>query len=221
MGLLLEGLWGYHTSGVLEPDGIEIAWLADNQYNDFACVDIALEWDPRDNAGELLRVEAKSMNLGADESKGHFAELAENIGPNDLLLVLTWRWTAEETGWRVWPEVQDVWIDRAAPIAELRDALHLARGGTFVDRARCPDGCAPDRCQHHGEPLNANGKRERLQGPETCRPSGKVSFAANFGGLVRMIAARGDATSTLSRIRRSNAVADNYVDFILRNRGRL
>lgn len=33
MGLLLEGLWGYHMSQALVDQGIEIAWIADNQYN--------------------------------------------------------------------------------------------------------------------------------------------------------------------------------------------
>lgn len=192
MGLLLEGLWGYHMSAVLDPFGIEIAWIPDDQYNDYACADVAEVWDPHTRAGELLRVEAKTMNLGADETKGHFAELARNIGEDDLLLVLVWRWTStNQVVDRVWPKVEDVFVDRAKPIAKLRDELHLARGGSFVDRATCPDGCAQSLCQHHGEPLNANDKRERLQGPESTRPSAKVAFAANFGGLKRMLGTRG------------------------------
>lgn len=220
MGLLLEGLWGYHTSAVLEPDGIEIAWIADNMYNDYACVDMDLDWDPETKQGELLRIEAKSMNLGADESKAHFAEIIQNIGPNDLLLVLVWRWTPDSTG-RVWPEVKDAFIDLAYPVAQLRDHMHLARGGTFVDRSACPDGCLSTDCSHHGEPLNAAGKRERLSGPVTRKPNG-VQFAANFGGLVRMIGTRGlDATFARAVWCKANPIAEEYVEFILRNRGRL
>lgn len=218
MGLLLEGLWGYHMSAVLEPYGIEIAWIADDQYNDYACADMAEDWDPVTKAGELLRVEAKTMNLGADEPKGHFAELASNIGDDDLLLVLVWRWTSTDSnGLRVWPKVEDVFIDRAQPLAELRDALHLARGGSFVDRASCPDGCSPTLCQHHGEPLNANGKRERKQGPEITRPSSNVSFASNFGGLKRMLAA-GSTAARMSKRDLLSAIpeAQNFDDFMKR-----
>ncbi len=191
MGLLLEGLWGYHMSAVLAPKGIEIAWIADDQYNDYACTRIADDWDPDTRKGELLRIEAKTMNLGAEEPKGHFAELVKNIGEHDLLLVLVWRWTwTDSSRIRVWPKVEDVFIDKALPLARLRDALHVARGGTFVSRFNCPDGCEPALCQHDGEPLNAAGKRERLQGPVTAKPA-SVSFAANFGGLKRMLAVRG------------------------------
>lgn len=218
MGLLLEGLWGYHMSAVLTPYGIDIAWIADDQYNDYACADIAEEWDPDTKAGELLRIEAKSMNLGAVEPKGHFAELSERIDEDDLLLVLVWRWAAiDSTGMRVWPKIEDAFVDRAKPLAQLRDALHIARGGSFVDRDRCPDGCKPDLCQHHGEPLNAKGKRERLQGPVLTKPA-NVPFAANFGGLKRMLATRGQEagrvkTDFCSRV----PEATNFVDFMLRS----
>lgn len=217
MGLLLEGLWGYHMSAVLDPFGIEIAWIADDQYNDYACTDVAEDWDPNTRAGELLRVEAKTMNLGADETKGHFAELASNIGEDDLLLVLVWRWTStDSSGVRVWPKVEDVFVDRARPIAELRDALHIARGGSFVDRDACPDGCRPSLCQHHGEPLNANGKRERLQGPESTRPA-NVSFAANFGGLKRMLAVRSaEAKRAKQELRQAIPEARAFDDFMKR-----
>lgn len=218
MGLLLEGLWGYHMSAVLEPFGIEIAWIAEDQYNDYACADMAEDWDPDTREGELLRVEAKTMNLGADEIKGHFAELASNIGEDDLLLVLVWRWTStDSTGLRVWPKVEDVFVDRARPLAELRDALHIARGGSFVDRDSCPDGCTPSLCQHHGEPLNASGKRERLQGPESTRPSAKVSFAANFGGLKRMLGVRGAVAERRKReLLRAIPEANAYDNFMRR-----
>lgn len=222
MGLLLEGLWGYHTSRALIDHGIEIAWIADDQYNDYACVDISAEWDPVTKAGELFRIEAKTMNLGADESKAHFAELQRYIGPNDLLLVLTWGWEPDASGQRVWPKIVETFIGRALPLAQLRDELHLARGGSFVDKFSCPDGCTPELCQHDGEPLNAAGKRERLSGPASCRPSVKVSFAANFGGLFRMIGVGNAATrAQLAQLRESNPVADNYISFVRRSRGRL
>ena len=220
MGLLLEGLWGYHTSRALVDHGIEIAWIADDQYNDYACVDISADWDPVTQEGELFRIEAKTMNLGADESKAHFAELQRNIGPNDLLLVMTWGWEPDSTGKRVWPKIVETFIERALPLAELRDELHLARGGSFVDKANCPDGCEPDVCQHDGEPLNAKGKRERLSGPETCRPKG-VSFAANFGGLFRMIGVSGASSrARLAELRGWNPVADKYINFVRRSKGK-
>lgn len=221
MGLLLEGLWGYHTSFALIDHGIEIAWIADDQYNDYACVDLNADWDPVTGAGELFRIEAKTMNLGADESKAHFAELQRNIGPHDLLLILTWNWEPDISGRRVTPKIVDTFIERALPLAELRDQLHLARGGSFVSRENCPDGCAPQVCSHDGEPLNAAGKRERLSGPESRRPSARVSFSANFGGLFRMIGTSGQASKDrLVTLRRENAVADMYVKFVHRSRGR-
>ena len=88
MGLLLEGLWGYYTTECLADDHLEMAWLVDHQYNDFACLDMDTEWDPLTRGGELFRAEAKSMNMGADESKAHFDELAQNILPDDLLVVI-------------------------------------------------------------------------------------------------------------------------------------
>lgn len=54
----------------------------------------------------------------------------------------------------------DSFFDRAKGIAMLRDALHIARGGSFVGSEYCPDGCQSDYCVHIGEPLNAEGKRE-------------------------------------------------------------
>ena len=215
MGLLFEGLWGYYTTSCLAVDHLEMAWLVDHQYNDFACLDMDAEWDTRTRAGELFRAEAKSMNMGADESKAHFDELAQNIRPNDLLVVIAWRWKLD--GERNWPAVREIFIDRALPIAQFRDALHLARGGTFVDRATCPGKCQAQSCSHHGEPLNANGKRERLSGPESRRVSAKVSHAANFGGLVRMLGARGQARTTLKAETKKNAIGRSYVEFIERN----
>lgn len=217
MGLLLEGLWGYYTTELLTPDGLEMAWLADHQYNDFACVDTTREWEPETRGGELFRVEAKSMNLGADESKGHFDEIVQNILPDDLLVVLVWRWESDES--RVWPKVQEIFIDRALPIAQFRDTMHLARGGSFVDRNACPDGCIPANCSHHGEPLNAKRTRERPQGPNATRGA-KASHAANFGSLVRMLKARGQKARDIQEAAlKTNPVARSYWEFVERNVG--
>ena len=220
MGLLLEGLWGYHMSAVLESHGIEISWIADDQYNDYACTDMAEEWDPVTHEGELLRIEAKSMNLGADELKGHFAEIAANIGPDDLLLVLVWRWApCGDSTSRVWPKVVDAFVDRALPLARLRDELHVARGGSFVERESCPDGCEARLCQHHGEPLNASGNRERLQGPTSRKPN-STSHGANFGGLKRMLATRGTSAARRKQgICRADPVAREFVEFMTKAGG--
>ena len=213
MGLLLEGLWGYFMSDLLQEHGLEMAWLADHQYNDFACLPLDAAWDPATRTGELLRVEAKSVNMGADESKAHFDELERNIHPDDLLVVIAWRWT--EDGSRVWPCVIDIFTERARPIAVLRDKLHTARGGTFVRSETCPDGCSPVPCSHDGEPLNANGKRERLHGPESTRVSNKVSHAANFGGLLRMLHARSDAARKIKLAAiETDPAAAAYVQFV-------
>ncbi len=216
MGLLLEGLWGYYTTECLAGDSLEMAWLVDHQYNDFACLDMDAEWDPLTRGGELFRAEAKSMNMGADESKAHFDELAYNIRPDDLLVVIAWGW--ELNSGRSWPAVREIFVARALPIAQFRDALHLARGGTFVDRTACPEKCSEENCPHHGEPLNASGKRERLTGPESRRVSAKVSHAANFGGLVRMMKTRGAAArATLEAQTQENVIGRSYIEFIERN----
>ncbi|MCY3932980.1 MAG: hypothetical protein OXH70_14820 [Acidobacteria bacterium] len=213
MGLLLEGLWGYYTSSSLRQDGLEMAWLVDHQYNDFACLDREAEWDPRTRAGEFFRVEAKSMAIGADEPKAHFDELAQNIEPVDLLVVIAWEWRLDAG--RNWPAVQEIFVNEALPIAQLRDSLHIARGGTFVDRATCPDGCSSAVCPHHGEPLNSKGKRERVTGPSSRRVSGGVSHAANFGGLIRMLKARKETARTILEVqRRDNRVGSAYIEFI-------
>ena len=217
MGLLLEGLWGYETNRILVDAQIEVAWLVDHEYNDFAVVDVNSKWNPSTKEGEYFRVEIKSMNVGAEESKAHFDELWKNIGEEDQLVVLAWRW--EEDGERVWPKVVDLYIGNARSVARLRDVMHQARGGTFVDGKKCPDGCSPSKCQHDGEPLNANGKRERVFGPEATRVSQKVSHAQNFGGLVRMVKARGaDALSSLKLARSESEDAALYLDFIQRLR---
>lgn len=219
MGLLLEGLWGYYTSRALDDYGVEIAWIAEDQYNDYAVTRSEQDWNPVTRDGELLRIEAKTMNLGADETKGHFAELERNIADNDLLLILLWRWTQLDETHYVCPQIVDVLLERAKPIAQLRDELHLARGGSFVNASECPDGCDPAVCSHDGEPLNANGKRERLSGPESTRPSLKVSFASNFGGLKRMIAGRTKAARDVrDKFAEREPVARRYIDFIQQER---
>jgi hypothetical protein len=76
----------------------------------------------------------------------------------------------------------------------------------------------PEVCKHHGEPLNASGKRERLSGPESTRPSAKVSYAANFGGLVRMLKTNSEAARRIFReVRATDSVAHDYISFIHRN----
>lgn len=221
MGTLLEALWGYWVNDALEEEdsdaaNCEIAWLS-HQYNDFACVPKDSDWDSADRETELFRVEAKSMILSADESKGHFDELVQNLTPNDLLLVLFWEWK-EVDEYRVSPIIVDHFISPALPVARFRDDLHKARGGSFVDRANCPDGCDPNECCHHGEPLNANGKRERVDGPETRKPANS-SFGNNFGGLVRMLATSGDeAREVFREWRAQNDHVHRYVSFVYRHK---
>ncbi len=222
MGGLLEALWGYYTNQALLGAGegaaeCEIAWLSDHEYNDFACILRDQNWVSADKTGELFRIEAKSMNIGVDEAKGHFDEIVVNLQEWDLLLVLVWSWDAADE-FRVYPHIKDYFIGRAAPVALLRDRLHITRGGSFISRADCPDGCLPDACKHHGEPLNASGKRERLSGPESTRPSAKTSFAANFGGLVRMLKTNSEgARHIFKEVRATDEVAHTYISFIHRN----
>lgn len=220
MGALLEALWGYMMNQIIlqrQELDCEIAWFPDNQYNDFSCIKKDIPWHEETRDGEYFRIEVKSMNTGADESKAHFAALAKEIECNDVLLILVWEWRQiDETHYS--PMVIDSFFDRASGVAELRDALHIARGGSFVESGKCPDSCSDSPCKHVGEPLNASGKRERLSGPESTRPSLKVSYAANFGGLVRMIKTDNEsARSTFRRIRKSNPVADHYISFIHKN----
>ncbi|MBI5878045.1 MAG: hypothetical protein HZB53_10355 [Chloroflexi bacterium] len=219
MGTLLEALWGYNVNRVLSSNGsrFELAWIVGNDYNDFACVEEGKEWTSESRTGEVFRIEAKSMNQMADESKGHFDEIKDNIGNSDLLLVLIWSWEKVDD-YRVYPKIADHFIGSALSVATLRDTLHVARGGTFVDRRNCPDRCQPRTCKHHGEPLNANGKRERVSGPKATRPSEKVSYASNFGGLVRMLKTESDeARSAFRKLRASDGDAHEYITFIHRN----
>src|SRR5262249_41424490 len=139
------------------------------------------------------------------------------LNPLDLLLVIVWAWEPLDGG-RVSPFISDYFIGPALPIARLRDALHIARGGSFVDRATCADGCDKAACLHHGEPLNAAGKRERLSGPETLRPSAKVSFAANFGGLIRMLkTSSSEARKVFAQVRAVDEIAHQFISFVHKN----
>jgi len=167
MGALLEALWGYMMNQALSENGhdLEIAWFANNQYNDFACLEKTASWDEKNRVGELFRIEAKSMNVGADESKAHFDVLHNELHEYDSLLILVWEWKNIDANCFS-PQIIDAFFDIAKPIILLRDELHIARGGSFVDADTCPDGCSPNDCLHHGEPLNAAGKRERIGGPE-------------------------------------------------------
>ena len=127
--------------------------------------------------------------------------------------MLLWRW--QVVGAHVQPVVKDYFLGPAREVCEVRDALHIARGGSFVDRAQCPDNCVPAQCRHHGEPLNASGKRERDTGPASCRVSQSTSYAANFGGMVRMLKADSKkARAELRRVCRSNSTSRGYVEFV-------
>ncbi|HHQ6578274.1 TPA: hypothetical protein ACSTJ2_000200 [Serratia fonticola] len=220
MGALLEALWGYEINNTLRETGhsfFEMAWFPSHQYHDFACVGSSTLWDSTNKTGEYFRVEAKSMNAGADESKAHFDVLNSELEDFDALLVLVWNWQNIDE-FHYCPKIVDVFFGEAKPLTLLRDRLHIARGGSFVDPNNCPDGCNPIVCQHAGEPLNEQGKRERISGPITTRPSDKVSYAANFGGLVRMLKTRGpDAKIIFRRLRVQNSIINDYISFIHRN----
>lgn len=188
MGLLLEGLWCYFVNTSLKKGAysFEIGWLPDNQYNDYACINSFSDWVPDNKQGEYFRIEAKSMNVGADEPKGHFDEIEKNIGKDDSLLVILWEW--EQDSGRNYPKVNDIFFGSALKIALLRDSMHIARGGSFLPKECITDFCNCNSmpCSYFGEPLNASNIRERRHGPPTARGK-NVSYAANFGGLLRMI----------------------------------
>lgn len=221
MGSLLEALWVYHMNTILFNQGgsarlCELGWLQDHEPADFACLVRGAHWEPASRTGELFRIEAKSMNVGVDEAKGHFANLASETRPHDLLLVLIWKWTSLED-YYFWPKIQDYFLGSAIEIIALRDRLHLSRGGSFVKAGACPDGCKLADCTHGGEPLNAAGKRERRTGPKSRKPA-NVEYAANFGGLVRMLKTDGDAARSVFRdCRRRSALAHKYISFIHRH----
>jgi len=219
MGGVLEALWGYYTNDRLRRPSqpqIELAWFPEHQYHDFACVQSDSEWNPATKRGELFRIEAKSMNEDADESKAHFDVLADDLDPLDALVLLVWRWKSVDS-WRVTPSVIDVFFGPAKPVARLRDKLHEARGGSFVDRESCPDGCPPSQCEHHGEPLNKSGTRERITGPASCQGP-NTSYAANFGGMIRMLKTNSSyARRALRAERQRSDDAHRFISFIHKN----
>lgn len=216
MGTVLEGLWLYTVNRDFQlrhDDRWELAWLPDHEYNDFALLTQGCTWNRATGEGEILRVEAKSMVIGADESKAHFDEIVTAMGAFDQVLVLVWKW--EEIASRVQPVIIDAFLGPALNIARLRDELHRARGGSFVDREACPDECVALECLHHGEPLNADGKRERVTGPQSRRVSATTSFGNNFGGMVRMLHTRNAAArAALRRVCRVDTIARDYVGFV-------
>ena len=218
MGSLLEALWVYQMNNVLHNDGgiaqlCEIAWLQDHEPADFACLVRGAEWEPASRLGELFRIEAKSMNIGVDEAKGHFTNLRRETSAYDQLLVVVWSWEAAPNLY-FWPRIHDYFLGPSLPIIRLRDALHHERGGNFINPQYCPDGCAHFACTHAEEPINAAGKRERRSGPKSCKPA-NVEYAANFGGLIRMLKTNNDsARQTFRTLRRNDPVAHRYISFI-------
>ena len=221
MGSVVEALWGFHVNRILKAeDGIdyELGWIYGHEYNDFACVLTDEEWNPATKEGELFRIEVKSMVASADESKAHFDRLQHEFAQDELLAVFLWDWTQlEKDSKNVYPAILDYFVGYALPIAKVRDLLHLERGGTFAARGACPDGCSASRCTHIGEPLNASGIRERRTGPNSSKGSG-VSYAANFGGLLRMLGSRGSkGKEILKREYASDATKARFIDFMARN----
>lgn len=219
MGLLIEALWGYYINIELEKENFEIGWFPDHQYNDFVCLKKNEEWNAITKEGEEYRMEVKSMNFGADESKGHFDVLSSEIGELDLLIVIIWEWE-QITKHHSVPKIIDQYIGLAQDIIILRDALHETRGGVFVTKGNCPEedcNCPDNFCTYEGEPLNAAKKRERRKGPPSAKPKG-VSYAANFGGLIRMIKTSGlESRRKFRQLRVSNPSIDEYISFIHRN----
>jgi hypothetical protein len=221
MGSVVEALWGFQVKRILKAEkGIdyEIGWIYGHEYNDFACLLTNEEWNPETQQGELFRIEVKSMVASADESKAHFDRLEHEFAENELLAIFLWDWTQlEKNSKNVYPAILDYFVGYAVPIAKLRDLLHLERGGTFVASGACPDGCSASRCTHFGEPLNASGVRERRSSPESSKGSG-VSYAANFGGLLRMLGSRGTKGKEILRQQyASDATKARFIDFMARN----
>ncbi len=215
MGLHLEKQLGKEVNVLLKLQEMELGELPD-QYNDYAVLEKDAYWDNETREGELFRVEVKSMEMDADESKAHFDVCIEQLNKYDMLVVLAWRWVTLPTRDTI-PYVQDCFVSLAKPVAELRDELHLVRGGSFIDRADCPDGCEADQCIHHGASLNSKGFRETKEGPNSCRHP-NTSYMNNFGGLVRMTGARTkQAKQKLKELRKGNSTIDAYMRFLERN----
>ena len=221
MGAVIEALWGFYMNRELAKDrdaGCEMAWMYGHEYNDFACVLKDIDWDPETRTGELLRVEVKSMVASADESKAHFDRLQSEIDDDELLAVFLWDWGEVPSNPRsVAPAILDYFVGKAVQVARLRDVLHEVRGGSFVVPGTCPDGCAPDDCAHIGEPLNRSGVRERRTGPSSATAA-NVSYAANFGGLLRMLGTRNEeGREALRTAAAADGAASRFVDFMARN----
>lgn len=221
MGSVVEALWGFNLNRILKTEtdvGYELGWIYGHEYNDFACIQAAEDWDPETKQGELFRIEVKSMVASADESKAHFDRLQHEFADNELLAVFLWDWTPiEEHSKNVYPAILDYFIGYAIPIAEIRDLLHLERGGTFVEPGKCPDNCPKNQCQHIGEPLNAAGIRERRSGPEASRGA-KTSHQNNFGGLLRMLGSRNiQGKEILKKEYTADPTKARFIDFMVRN----
>ncbi len=219
LGGVIEALWGFYVNKhLLKSDlGAEMAWISGHEYNDFAVIICDEDWDPQKGTSELFRVEVKSMVRSAKEPKAHFDRLRKEIKHTDTLAVFIWDWVPVSKGSkRCYPKILDGFVGRASAIATLRDELHVARGGTFVPKNKCPDGCRMPCC-HIDEPLNPNGVRERKSGPVNSK-KGKTTFQANFGGLKRMLGVRGvEAIKTLQKFAKRKNDAAQYVSFIQRN----
>ena len=213
LGLVMESLWGFYSNQILNETNASLAWIPEHQFNDFACVKDYEEWDIATKKGEFFRIEVKSMVLGADESKAHFDSINSEIGSNDLLVVITWLWENLENNF-VYPKVDEIGIFLSSSVAYLRDELHIKRGGYFINKNNCPDGCMPNLCTHHGEPINLNNVRERRTGPLSLKGK-NVSCAQNFGGLVRMVATRTrNSKDHKFFLASQNQDIDTYIKFV-------
>ena len=220
MGSVIEALWGFHLNSILKREKdipYELGWIYGHEYNDFACILRGQDWNPETKDGELFRVEVKSMVASADESKAHFDRLQHEFAENELLAVFLWDWKViADQPKNVYPAILDYFVGYALPIAKLRDALHLERGGSFIQKGNCPDGCTIQNCTHIGEPLNASGVRERRSGPDSSKGAG-VSYAANFGGMLRMLGSRGkNGKDILKNEYASDPTKARFIDFMAR-----
>lgn len=221
MGSVVEALWGFHLNGILKKEKnipYELGWIYGHEYNDFACILRNEDWNPETKEGELFRVEVKSMVASADESKAHFDRLQHEFADNELLAVFLWNWApVTNQSQNVYPAILDYFVGYALPIAQLRDVLHLERGGSFIQKGHCPDGCNIQHCSHIGEPLNASGVRERRSGPEASKGQ-RVSYAANFGGMLRMLGSREKSgKELLKKEYASDPTKARFIDFMARN----
>ncbi|MBS4061962.1 MAG: hypothetical protein KG029_16305 [Bacteroidetes bacterium] len=225
MGSVIEALWGFYLNVRLNSEKeipYELGWIYGHEYNDFACIFRNEDWNPDTKEGELFRIEVKSMVASADESKAHFDRLQHEFAENELLAVFLWDWKLmNDQPKTVYPAVLDYFVGHALPIAQLRDVLHVERGGTFVKKDHCPDGCPIQPCKHVGEPLNTSGVRERRSGPQSTKGPG-VSYAANFGGMLRMLGSRGrQGKEYLKHEYAFDPTKARFIDFMARNFSRV